>query len=757
MATILERAMTLIAQMGGLAILSATLAAATAVGYRWYVREVVPRGLSLLVGLSGVAVYLNTTTVLGEVIAGVTAPTEAEQALFNITAFLIAAGGAVVGRRIGDQFGHDVLLDNSAADVDADVGRLVKSVGRVVTVELPQNIGDVTGYDPVPEATKAKLAGRTFLFPRRLTVAELRERLVHRLKTDYAVGHVDVELAADGSVEFLALGSRAAGIGPTLPPATNAVAIRADPAFAASAGDLVQVWETDPMRRVLTAELRGVADETVTIAIDAADTPKVDPNKEYRLVTLPVTDRPDREFASLLRAADETFSSVTVEAGSPLHGLPVGGLDITVVAIEPEGGTPSPLPEPTAILAPGDTIFAIARPDALRRLEEAAEPLDPSLVRQPKPTGHRKQSSPEPHEEPAATADTTTQTDTEQASTTDDQQEGDSDQPAGDETPPPANDSEAEPSTAGGQAGSDSFAELKSEFETGDADWEETDDDGESDEDDGVETDEPAAGDGETDSSDVGKADAGTFDELKSEFETGDADWEQTDENGQSDQDEEIETSGVEADGADTQNSEAELRDKAGAETFEEFKSEFETGDPDWADEESSTGQSADDDGTAEAFDTADESDSSGDETEPEGDGEDDLETLDIDSDDGGEDDLETLDFEDDEDGEDDDLSSLGFDENDDSEDDLDTLGFESDGEDEDSLGSLDDGEGLTLDEDDDESEDSEDDDSEDDDDDDGSAGASSFQQLKEEFESGDADWEDDISDSPGGDMRLDE
>lgn len=35
--------------------------------------------------------------------------------------------------------------------------------------------------------------------------------------------------------------------------------------------------------------------------------------------------------------------------------------------------------------------------------------------------------------------------------------------------------------------------------------------------------------------------------------------------------------------------------------------------------------------------------------------------------------------------------------------------------------------------------------------------GSKSFAQLKEEFESGDADWEDDVSDSPGGDMRPDE
>jgi hypothetical protein len=104
-ATLAERATTLIAQMGGLMIFAGTLAAVSAVVYRWYVRDIVPRGLSLLIGLSGVAVYLNTTTALGQVIAGSTAPTDAEQALFNIAAFIIAGVGAVAGRRIGDQFG----------------------------------------------------------------------------------------------------------------------------------------------------------------------------------------------------------------------------------------------------------------------------------------------------------------------------------------------------------------------------------------------------------------------------------------------------------------------------------------------------------------------------------------------------------------------------------------------------------------------------------------------------------------------------
>ncbi|WP_340100964.1 potassium transporter TrkA [Salinibaculum salinum] len=698
----------LIAQLSGLAIFAGTLAAIAAFVYRWYVREEIPRGLALLVGLSGVAVYLNTTTALGQVIGGSSAPTEIEVALFNIVAFLAGAGGATLGHRAGDWFGTELFLDEGLDDRESDVGRLVQSVGRAISVELPADIDDVVGYDPIPAETKETLAGKTFMFPRRLTVDELRDRLVTRLKTDYGVGHVDIELAADGTVEYLALGSRAAGIGPTLPPATNAVAIRADPAFAASAGDLVQVWETDPMRRVLTAELRGVAEDTVTIAIDAADTQKIDPTTEYRLVTLPVEDRPDREFASLLRAADETFSSVTVEAGSPLHGLPIGALDLLVVAVKPDAEKPRALADPSTVLAPGDVVFAIARPDALRRLEVAANPLDPALVSGPStPTQSHHSRQPDdgaataapPAEDPSTTdqsarpdadgeSETTRAAD--EAATTADEPETDSEQtdesPDTDDEPetadfdPPAaaasDESDGSDDTTAGKAGGSSFQQLKDEFESGDADWAE----GES-----------ANGDQSPEREDAASSDAPA--------ETGDS---TTDESGFG---------------------EGSLDDalaEAGADLAESDSSDGAGDDSDELDVEE-----ADDDLDGLSF---------GDE------GDDD--TLDFEEADGGSgsDDLDSLSFDDDAD---DDLASLSFDEGEDE-----GLSLDDEGDDEDEEADDEDGDN--------EEEDSEED-GDDDDDGGGGGGASSFQQLKEEFESGDADWEDDISDSPGGDMRLDE
>nr|WP_324760384.1 TrkA C-terminal domain-containing protein [Haloarcula sp. GH36] len=378
--TLTDQIVAVVAGLLALSTVAGTLSGTVALVYRWYVRERVPAGLAVLVGLSAVALYMGTTTALGQVIGQSDDVLAPEAILANIGAFVVGGFGAYTGTRVGERLGTDLFGVTGGREIDADVSEIVRTVGRVTSVTLPEEIDDIVGYDPMPEKTKEKLAGRRFLFPRRLTKTELRERLVSRLKVDYGVGHVDLELTGDGTVEYLAVGSRAAGIGPTLPPATNAVAIQADPANAASAGDLVQVWETDPLQRVLTGELRGVAGEIVTVAIDAADTQKVDPSTQYKLVTLPVQDRPDREFASLLRAADETLGTATVGAGSDLDGVTVGGLQATVVAITREGAKPEPIPDRSRVLSAGDILYAIATPDALRRLEAAAAGSEPTDV-----------------------------------------------------------------------------------------------------------------------------------------------------------------------------------------------------------------------------------------------------------------------------------------------------------------------------------------------------------------------------------------
>ncbi len=71
------------------------------------------------------------------------------------------------------------------------------TIGRRTAVTLSESIDELPGYDPVSAAVIERLAGRTFLFPRGLTVRELQDRLATRRKADYGVGYVDVEVGSE--------------------------------------------------------------------------------------------------------------------------------------------------------------------------------------------------------------------------------------------------------------------------------------------------------------------------------------------------------------------------------------------------------------------------------------------------------------------------------------------------------------------------------------------------------------------------------
>ena len=361
------------------ALLSALAAGGLTVAYRWYFKSLLPEGVAILSGVAGVALYINTASlgaVVGQGSVGLFRP---GVVVFNVVALGIATVAAPVGRRLGDAVASGLFSLFGLGELDAEVSTMVRSGGRVTSVRLPADIQDMESYDPVTEATKAELAGKTLVFPRRLTVEDLRSRLVARLKEDYGVGHVDVDLTPEGSVDYLALGSRAAGLGPTIAPGTVGVAIRADPPHNAASGDQVQVWSTDvadesdgtdgPPQRLTSAEIRGVAGDTVTLAVDEADAELLSPTDSYRLVTMPAEPQADREFATLLRGVDETMGTVTVAADSMLVGETAATVSAAVLAIRPAEGTLTTLPEFSRPFESGDTIHVLGRPDVIRQLE----------------------------------------------------------------------------------------------------------------------------------------------------------------------------------------------------------------------------------------------------------------------------------------------------------------------------------------------------------------------------------------------------
>ncbi|WP_222920058.1 TrkA C-terminal domain-containing protein [Natrinema sp. SYSU A 869] len=364
----------------GFAALAAGAGASVAFLYRWYSADEIPEGVAVLVGVALIAIWLNTQSALSQAIIGNTGLTEPTTAIFTIAAFVGSAIAADAGRRLGDYLALDVFMVATPRTI-TEVTQLVRSAGRVVTVELPDEIGDIDGYDAVDESVKTDIAGQTLLFPRRLTVEKLRERLITRLERDFGIGHVDVDLTADGTVEYLAVGSRPAGIGPTLAPGTVAVALAGDPAADASPGDAVRIWARDDeggtARRVAGGELRATANDTATVALDADDARDLKPDRSYRLVTLPGSPDAERDLVSLLRAADETVTTVSIESDDPLVDVPIDALPVLVLALEREtaegdndGDERLPLPAGDVRLAAGDVAYVLGRPEALRRVTE---------------------------------------------------------------------------------------------------------------------------------------------------------------------------------------------------------------------------------------------------------------------------------------------------------------------------------------------------------------------------------------------------
>ncbi|MES3162210.1 MAG: potassium transporter TrkA [Halorubrum sp.] len=370
------------------AVLATLATAAGSLVYRWYFRTEIPDGVAVLIGVSIVALYLNTTSLGALVGADEPELLTVEGVVFNVVALGLAAAVSPVGRYVGDRLAVDVFALSGLKGIEGEMSRFVRTVGRMTPVTLPPatEIEDMDTYEPVSAEKKAEMAERTLIFPKTLTIEELRGQLIERVKTDFGVGYVDVDLTDEGAIDYFAVGSRMTGLGPTLAPGRVAVALAADPPNNATAGDMVQIWRTDPEpKRIATGELRGVADDTVTVALEESDAAELSVEGGYRLVVLPAEPQADRAFASLLRNADETMATVTVEAGSELVGTAVSDVTAVVAAVRPAEGSVQPIPPRAYAFAAGDTVFLVGRPDAIRRFEAAAV-ADPETASRAKAT-----------------------------------------------------------------------------------------------------------------------------------------------------------------------------------------------------------------------------------------------------------------------------------------------------------------------------------------------------------------------------------
>lgn len=79
------------------ALLSAVVAGATAIAYRWYFGDRIPEGVTVLLGMSVVAIYLNTTSLGLVAVGGSPGLLKPETAFFNLVALAVTAVTAPAG------------------------------------------------------------------------------------------------------------------------------------------------------------------------------------------------------------------------------------------------------------------------------------------------------------------------------------------------------------------------------------------------------------------------------------------------------------------------------------------------------------------------------------------------------------------------------------------------------------------------------------------------------------------------------------
>lgn len=373
-------------QTVGLALLAATVSGGAAFGFRLYTQESIPEGASLILGLGTVGLMLNTRNLLAQFLGTGVVDVTGTAAAIDVAIFVVAAFAASAGRLLGDRAGASDRFRRRALSSTIQ-GPLGRATRRTVAVTLPSTIDDIDGYDPVAEETKRALEGATLDVPRGPTAEGLKTHVRDRLKREFDVGYVDVDIGADGDVEHLGLGRRPAGLGPTIPSDSVVIAVPCDPAVSASPGDVVQLWRRpddaeDEPERVATGELRAIAGAVATVVVDERVAPAVDPTESHRLVTLPSGARPEREFVGMLRRADETLGVFELPAGSPLVGNPVGAIRPVVIGVRTVDGTIETLPAAARRVEAGEAVIVLGDPAALRQLQTAAggTMLDPSSI-----------------------------------------------------------------------------------------------------------------------------------------------------------------------------------------------------------------------------------------------------------------------------------------------------------------------------------------------------------------------------------------
>ncbi len=333
-----------------------------------------------------------------------------------LTAIVIVAMLSMYAHSKGDEMAAGAPQRPSLADIgqrtlSLDLADIVGD-RETVRIHVVGQVADVEGYPPLPEDLRAEIRDADLTFPADLRVGELEERVGDRLRTEFDLGEVTVDIDERGRAS-VAAAPPFSGLSKRVSDGRHAVSVDGLIPTGLARGDEVTLITTDAQVRGTVVSARtGDAASAPDIdhrsdaapATDEAATSEVEPapvraptttGGEGRLtVAVTRTDvqpllRADRakvvvesrgtrrefELISLLRRADRRFRRLTLGQDSPLLGTRLADLrlredhGVDVLAVRRDRGWVL-APAGDDVLAPQEAVLAVGDREALDRFRD---------------------------------------------------------------------------------------------------------------------------------------------------------------------------------------------------------------------------------------------------------------------------------------------------------------------------------------------------------------------------------------------------
>jgi len=324
-------------------------------GFKYFTNVTVP-------GLGVVAVGGALAGVSGGLM-GLVDPTLTEN-WTGVTAVFVILMACLWAHAQGDKLGAETprrltLKRLRESKLSTDLAERVDSYGQIRIRPLGE-IRDIEGYPPLPDDIRSRLLTRSWKFPASLSLAELETRLEQRLRDDYELADVTVDINRRGRAE-IAAAPTTAGLSRRVPRGKLAVSVQTLLPTGVARGDVVSLTLPDGevSGPVVSARTAGVeppppelsasdagpdkptdrddqeqppsrapttagGEGRVTLAVPYEKARQVIRTESAPLVVNPRGRQPEYEVISVLTAQGERFRNVTIPDESPLAGTTLG-------------------------------------------------------------------------------------------------------------------------------------------------------------------------------------------------------------------------------------------------------------------------------------------------------------------------------------------------------------------------------------------------------------------------------------------------